>query len=98
MKYLAELMGFRSIKAFDFCKKASGHHKSWSLLKIVLDAILPELIHPYVNEARSMGLEPTAAGYFHWVVNVQNPNYIFCKVMIFGPVLAVYFEDRNKVQ
>ena len=87
---LANLMGYKSIKAQVHCQNASDHHKSWQILQIFLYATADELILPYIRKCLSENLKPSLNNFYEWLKTVKNSNYLFMQEAIFTYVYSVF--------
>ena len=80
---LAKLMGFKSENAQRAAKHATDNHKTWSLLQIAYEALLDELLVPYVRLCRDQDLNPTPQGFLKFAMtDASNPNYVYIAMMV----------------
>ena len=105
LEALAKLLGFKSPIALLHCKKASDHHKSWTILTIFFNGLMDELMLPYIKQCREGTTEPNVMDFEKLVQNATHPNYNFLHGMIFGPVLGlmlfrtgIRFNDNQLIQ
>ena len=82
-KEVAKELGFKTENALNFAFKCSDHHKTWSILEIILFAFTDELLYPYVLSCRSKNKNATIDDYWNWSADIVNPNYLFIQQMIF---------------
>ncbi|CAL8110280.1 unnamed protein product [Orchesella dallaii] len=81
---IAELLGFRSAKAKSYCQSGSDHHKSWSILRIVFEGIVDELLYSYVVKGLSEPtIGPTVDDFMAKVKTSLNENVIFAHQFAF---------------
>ncbi|MES9969685.1 MAG: hypothetical protein ABW092_06590, partial [Candidatus Thiodiazotropha sp.] len=86
---VSKLLGFRSERAQNYCKAASGHHKSWEILQIVFRAVSKELLIAFVRQNLANGKQPTIDKYFRWLQTVKDPNYLFMQEIVFTCLVAL---------
>lgn len=87
---LAKLLGFKSLKAQAACQNASDHHKSWQILQIFLFGTADELLLSYVRHCARHACHPSVQGYYGWSMDVQDPNYLFMKEVVFTYLFALH--------
>ena len=87
---LAQLMGYKSIKAQVACQNATDHHKSWQILHILLYATADELVLPYVRKCLSEKQTPSLTKFYDWLKTVKDSNYIFMQEAIFTYVYSLF--------
>ena len=75
-------LGFISIKAQEYSRKGSDHHKTWHFLELLYLSLSMELVTPYINNLPS-GTKSTGDGYWNWFENIIDPNYVYLQHMTF---------------
>ena len=51
---VAEIHGYRSVKALYYAKKCSDHHKAWQLFQVAFESLMMELLTPYVKDGQTI--------------------------------------------
>ena len=87
---LADLLGFRTIRAKESCKNCSDHHKSFQIVQILLFGTMDEIIVPYARKCISNSQQPTLPGFIQFIQSSNDPNYRFLTSVICTYVLALY--------
>ena len=82
LKSVCTLLGFSSLKALDYAKRCSDHHKSWELLQILYIAVADELLVPYVRYCRENHKDVSEDGYWDWSASVIDHNYLYIQQMV----------------
>ena len=94
---LANMLGYKSIKAQVACRNANDHHKSWQILTILFYNTVDDLIVPYVISYLAQKLKPSVSGYHTWLETCSNPNYICMCHVILQYVFALFlFRDAMR--
>ncbi|XP_077869158.1 uncharacterized protein LOC144360163 [Saccoglossus kowalevskii] len=86
---LVEMMGFKSERAQKYAKKCSDNHKSWALLEIFFDGTTDELLIPYVRKCMEKGFDASVKGFFRFLNEVKDPNYMYLAEQCFTYCQAV---------
>lgn len=85
-KDMVMLFNFTSEAALRSARNVSDHHKGWAVLSICRNAVVDELLVPYVRQKLSIGSNSNAKSinlspkdYFKFLESglVQDPNYLF---------------------
>ena len=79
---MVELFNFPSVVAKASATKVNDHHKGWTLLRIAREALIKELLVPYVRtmivNSDSASNPLSCADFLKYVrTHVHNPNYAF---------------------
>ena len=90
-KDLVKLLNFRSEQALKCAKKVSDHHKGWTLCRIAREAIVAELVLPFVRK-ELLKEEPSldVRSFLKFTMNAQNPNYTFMCDAVFELLDAIF--------
>lgn len=91
-------MGFRSPKAQEYLKKGSEHHQLWHYLEIIYVSLGMELVVPYVQYCKEIGVFPDCNAYWDWCEDFQNRNYLYMQYSVFTHLhtLMMLHADINK--
>ena len=78
---IAQCLSFRNLKALDYIRKCSDHHKTMKLCEIMYVAMTNELLVPYVRHCMLNHAAATVEGYWEWASDAQNAIYIYIQQM-----------------
>ncbi|KAJ8310200.1 hypothetical protein KUTeg_012065 [Tegillarca granosa] len=66
------------------------HHKSWQILEIFLHSMADELLVVYCRHELKNDVSPTVRGFYKFIEEAKNPNYLFLCNAIFTYCLALH--------
>ena len=95
----ASPFNFRSDNALHSARKVSDHHKGWTILTILRNALCDELLVPFVRKelgktsespATSLNLSPKKFLKYLESSTFQNENYLFCVDIAFEIIQSIF--------
>ena len=88
---LAITMNFRSDVALAAAKKASDHHKAWTMLRIARMSLTRELIVPFVRKQMEMhGTDYSPSAFMKFIIKATDPNYTFMCDYVFELLDSIF--------
>lgn len=97
-KPLVQLLNFKSENALRSAKKVSDHHKGWQLCIVAREAIVKELLVPWVRiqlNSESPDLSPDCYMKFLMSGNVQNQTYTMIAELVFELLDSIFLYRKG---
>ena len=90
IKDLAEMLGFRSVRALSSCLNCTDHHKAWQIFLILLFGTLDEILVPYVRRCLTTKSPASVSGFYDYLESAIDPNYVFLSDIVFNYLVPLF--------